>query len=242
MAMTLPEHEMRRLSAVADGDGDLETLVERRLAGEPLQYLEGTAAFGPFDLAVDTRVLVPRPETEQLWELAVALVDSPRVVVDLCTGSGALAIALSRSFPNARVFGTDVSTDALEVARSNGAAIDPSVEWCHGDVFEALPPDVRGRIDLLVANPPYIAESEYPALPEDVKREPRLALVAGPTGLEFYERIAAGLGNWLAPGGRFALEIGERQAAEVCSLFDSFRPEVHRDLAGRDRFVTGARS
>ncbi len=239
--MTLPAHEMRRLGAVAVDEDELESLVERRLAGEPLQYLEGTAAFGPLDLRVDSRVLVPRPETEQLWELAERLVHSPAVIVDLCTGSGALALALSRSFPNARVCGTDLSPDALDVARANGETLGPRVEWFHGDLFDALPAELRGSVDLLVANPPYVTENDYLDLPEDVLREPRMALVSGPTGLEVYERIVETMGEWLAPGGRFALEIGESQGGEVRSLFAAFDPEVRRDLNGRDRFVIGGR-
>lgn len=238
-SMSLPAHEMKRLRAVTDGEAGLNALVERRLAGEPLQYLEGTAAFGPFDLLVDSRVLIPRPETEQLWEVAVGLAEAPEVVVDLCTGSGAMAIALSTSFPNSRVFGTDLSSDALDVARANGIALDSAVEWCAGDLFAALPSRLKGRIDLLVSNPPYVAEHEYVELPEDVKREPKAALVSGPTGLEVYERIAKEIGRWLAPGGRFALEIGETQAAGIVRVFAEFAPVVRQDLNRRDRFVIG---
>ena len=147
------------------------------MAGEPLQYLEGTAAFGPWDLHVDPRVLIPRPETELLWEIAAALVEAPKVIVDLCTGSGALAIALAKSFPEARILGTDLSADALDVAKENGDLHETSVEWCIGDLFGALPDDLRGNIDLLVSNPPYVAEHEYEGLPDDVRREPRMALV-----------------------------------------------------------------
>ncbi len=240
-SMSLPAHELRRLRAVAESDSDFEVLVAKRLAGEPLQYLEGSAAFGPFDLHVDARVLIPRPETELLWEIAAAHADSPDVIVDLCTGSGALAIALAKSFPDARVLGADLSADALDVARVNGDMLETAVEWCQGDLFAALPEDLAGRVDLLVSNPPYVADSEYPTLPEDVQREPRMALVAGPTGLEVYKRIAAEIGVWLDDGGRFALEIGETQSDAVRSLFGEFSPQVHQDLTGRDRFVTGRR-
>lgn len=240
MPMSLPAHELKRLRAVADSDAELNALVERRLAGEPLQYLEGTAAFGPWDLHVDPRVLIPRPETELLWEIAAALVDAPKVIVDLCTGSGALAIALAKSFPEARVLGTDLSADALDVAKENGDLHETSVEWCVGDLFAALPDDLRGRIDLLVSNPPYVAEHEYESLPDDVRREPRMALVAGPTGLEVYERIAPEIGSWMSDRGRFALEIGETQGSAVLDLFDGFEPEIRTDLTGRERFVTGS--
>jgi release factor glutamine methyltransferase len=239
--MSLPVHEIRRLRAVAATDAELNALIDRRLSGEPLQYIEGTAAFGPWDLHVDPRVLIPRPETELLWEIAATLASSPHVIVDLCTGSGALAIALANSFPKARVLGTDVSVAALEVAQVNGDLLETAVEWCYGDLFAALPEDLAGGVDLLVANPPYVAEHEYAALPEDVKREPKLALVSGTTGLEVYERIAAEIGRWLTPGGRYALEIGESQGDELMALFAGLEPEVGKDLTGRDRFLTGRR-
>jgi release factor glutamine methyltransferase len=226
------------LAAVADDPATLDDLVSRRLAGEPLQYLEGTAPFGPFDLAVDERVLVPRPETEGLWELAQGLVDDPVVIVDLCTGSGALAIALYSSFPQARVIGTDISAAALAVARANGARLASDVEWSQGDLFDALDPTLARRVDLIVSNPPYVATSEWGRLPADVRREPRKALVAGPTGLEVLRRIATESPGWLAAGGRVVCEIGESQAEAVRELFAGFaRVEIYRDLAGRDRYV-----
>ena len=236
----IPAHELRRLRAVAADDVELERLIGRRRSGEPLQYLEGTAAFGPIEVTVDERVLIPRPETEQLWELAVRSVSSPEMVVDLCTGSGALAIALAHTFGAARVIGTDLSSDALDVARSNGAGV-LNLEFLQGDLYDALPDELEGSVDLLVANPPYVAESEYPDLPTDVRREPRMALVAGPTGFEVYHRLATGLDRWLAPGGVFAFEIGETQALGVQQILGDRPTEVHRDLAGRDRFVVGRR-
>lgn len=231
---------MERLRAVAIDAGDLERLIRLRLQGEPLQYLEGTAAFGRFDLIVDERVLIPRPETEQLWELARESVASPEIVVDLCTGSGALAIALADTFPDARVIGVDLSVEAIEVAMLNGASFE-NVEFRQGDLYEALDEELAGGIDLLVSNPPYVAETEYPSLPGDVRREPRMALVAGPTGLEVYVRLADGLDHWLSPDGVFAFEIGEAQAAGVRQILDDFETTVHQDLAGRDRFVRGRR-
>lgn len=236
----LPRHEMERLRAVAADAADLERLVRLRLEGQPLQYLEGTAAFGRFDLIVDERVLIPRPETEQLWELAAESVASPKIVIDVCTGSGALAIALADTFPDARVIGTDLSAEAIDVAMLNGARID-NVEFRQGDLFEALDEDLAARVDLLVSNPPYVAETDYPWLPVDVRREPRMALVAGPTGLEVYARLADGLDRWLAPDGVFVFEIGESQAAGVRQILDGFETTVHQDLAGRDRFVRGRR-
>ena len=236
----LPRHEMERLRAVAADAADLERLVTLRLEGQPLQYLEGTAAFGRFDLIVDERVLIPRPETEQLWELATQSVASPKIIVDVCTGSGALAIALADTFGDARVIGTDLSAEAIDVAMLNGAPFD-NVEFRQGDLYEALDEDLAGGVDLLVSNPPYVADTDYPALPADVRREPRMALVAGPTGFEVYARLAEGLDRWLAPDGVFVFEIGESQAAGVRQILDGFETTVHRDLAGRERFVIGRR-
>jgi release factor glutamine methyltransferase len=240
----LPDHESRRLWAVSGGDPDrYRRLAAERIAGAPLQYLEGTAPFGPLDLVVDERVLVPRPETEQLWELAVRLSDRPAVVVDLCTGSGALALACKTSWPGARVVGTDLSPDAVEVARLNAGRLALDVEFVVGDLFGALAGDLEGRIDLLVANPPYVASSEWATLPADVRREPRMALVAGAGGMDVIDRIGAGCPRWLSAGGRVVCEIGERQSDPARAAFSGLAEvEVHRDLAGRHRFVTGVRA
>lgn len=238
----IPPHELRRLEAVASDEATLAELVKRRASGEPLQYLEGTAAFGPFDLLVDPRVLIPRPETEQLWEIATTLCERPpEAVVDLCTGSGALAIALGRTFPSAEVHGTDLSEDALAVAVENGEKCGASVAWHSGDLFDALPDHLKGRVDLLVANPPYVALSEFEALPVDVKHEPMVALISGETGLEILERICGELPDWLSVEGCFALEIGETQGDPVLGMCSVFHAEVRRDLTGRDRFVVGRR-
>lgn len=234
----IPDNERRRLQAVAGDPEMLAELVRRREAGEPLQYLEGTAPFGPFDLVVDRRVLVPRPETEGLWEIARNLVEDPTLIVDLCTGSGALAIALAVSVPGARVIGTDISASALDVARINGSAHAPGVEWAEGDLFDALDTSLAGSVDLVVANPPYVATSEWRRLPVDVRHEPRMALVSGPTGLEVLRRIATESPAWLATGGVVACEIGESQAGEVTQMFSGFASvQVLPDLAGRDRYL-----
>ena len=112
----IPDHEKKRLEAVAGPGQPLDELIARRAAGEPLQYIEGTAVFGPIEVGVDNRVLIPRPETEGLYELATSMVRKPEVIVDLCTGSGALALALKKESPSAAVFGTDISPEAIEVA------------------------------------------------------------------------------------------------------------------------------
>ena len=242
----LPPHELRRLERVAGDDpAVLARLVERRTAGEPLQYLEGTSAFGPFDLIVDPRVLIPRPETEQMWELVASLADRPAVVVDLCTGSGALAIACTSTWPDARVVAADLSPQAAQVARINAARCGTAVEVLEGDLFEPLPEELRGSVDVLVSNPPYVTDAEWDDLPGDVKCEPRMALVSGTRGTEILERIAAGAGEWLSGSGVTVCEIGETQGDVMIQVFARFftSVEVRRDLTGRDRFVvaTGLR-
>lgn len=225
----IPEHELRRLRALGRTQAELERIIERRLGGYPLQYLEGTVDFGPVTVKVDERVLIPRPETEYLADTLVRRLPPQEVVVDLGTGSGALAIFLKLAWPAARVIGTDISEAALEVARSN----DATIEWRLGDLFGGLPSDLRGNIALLVANPPYIAESEWAQLPIDVRHEPRLALVAGPTGTEVIEAILRELSSWLAPRGEAWIEIGETQGW----LTELYPVEVHLDQYGRDRYL-----
>lgn len=216
-------------------------LVGRRLAGEPLQYLEGTAQFGPITVEVDGRVLVPRPETEQLWERAIqALPPEPSTVVDMATGSGCLALAIKHERPDLTVLATDISWEALEVARKNAARLDLDVEFRHGDGLAALDHSLAGSITMIVTNPPYISEEEWTGLPREVRNhEPKVALVLG-DGLDMYRYLAAEAAGWLAPSGKLVAEIGELQGEQVLSLFraNGWEATVDRDLAGRDRFLS----
>lgn len=233
----IPPHELSRLEAIAGPSQPLEELVARRLGGEPLQYIEGSAAFGPLDLLVDERVMVPRPETEGLFEIASRMVRNPEVIVDVCTGSGALALALKREFPSAAVFATDISEEAIEVATFNKQRNNLDIYLAVGDLFDPLPAAILGEVDLLVANPPYVSQKEYESLPNDVLREPRGALVAGPTGLEVIEAIGASASSWLRPGGVVVCEVGETQGVEAASSFLGLPSVVRQDLADRDRYV-----
>lgn len=238
----LPAHEMRRLEAVAASDGvSLEQLVERRLRGEPLQYIEGTVQFGPIEIRVDSRVLVPRPETEGLYEMATKMVRNPEVIVDLCTGSGALALALKHAFPGAAVFATDISDDAIGVATENRQSTGLDVFFASGDLFDPLPASLLGEVDLLVANPPYISKADFAELPEDVRREPEVALLAGPTGLEHIQRIGAAAAGWLRPGGVVICEIGENQGVSATTSFVDLPAVIRKDLTGRDRYVVAVK-
>lgn len=216
-------------------------LEEARLGGEPLQYIEGSVRFGPVEIAVDDRVLVPRPETEYLLEIIQERVDHPRVIVDLCTGSGNLAVALAAMYREADVYATDLAEDALAVASSNADLNGVEVTFGHGDLFVPLPDQLEEAVDLLVANPPYLAVIEYEDLPCDVKREPRTALVAGDEGDEVLARIAEQAGAWLAPGGLVICEISEFHGEAIVNHFRSLEGTLLQDLSGRDRFVIGHR-
>jgi release factor glutamine methyltransferase len=238
---TIPEHERVRLEAAAGPGASLDDLIARRLGGEPLQYIEGTAAFGPLDIAVDERVLIPRPETEGLFELATRMVRKPEIIIDLCTGSGALALALKSRFPSAAVFATDISADAIDVATDNRYRTGLQVYLAEGDLFDPLPTAILGSVDLIVANPPYVAEVDFDRLPADVQREPKVALVAGPTGLEVIQRIGASAASWLRPGGVVICEIGERQGVSATSSFVDLPGIVRQDLAGRDRYIVAVK-
>lgn len=250
----LPRHEVERLLQAATGRSRSEffggvglsgkeeasflRLVERRLSGEPLQYIEQVITFGPVDVAVDHRVLIPRPETEQMLERAIATARSPRVIVDLCTGSGNVALALKHTFPAAEVYASDVSPGAVALATENAVRNKLDISVLEGDLFESLPRSILGRVDLLTANPPYIAASDFSGLPIDVRdHEPREALIAGPRGVEVIARIASGADRWLAPNGVVVCEIGEGQGDDVRRFFRDFTATVERDLADRDRFL-----
>lgn len=223
-----------------------DAMVARRLKGEPVQYVVGSWAFRRLELMVDRRVLIPRPETEHVVEVALGLAPAarPLVAVDLGTGSGAIAISLALELRgDVEVWGTDASTDALAVASANLAGapsrVAPKVRFTHGDWYEALPADLAGRVGLVVANPPYVATSEE--LPVEVLDwEPHDALFAGADGLADLAVILHGAAIWLQPGGVVVCEIGATQADDVRRLATAgglVDVEVRADLAGRDRVL-----
>lgn len=223
----------------------VEGMVERRRGGEPLQYVLGIWSFRRLELVVDRRVLIPRPETEMVVEVALEelrrLAAVRPLAVDLGTGSGAIAISLALEMPRARVWGTDRSEEALAVARANlsgmGASVATRVRLSAGDWFAALPPNLTGQVDLIVANPPYVGAGEV--LPAEVADwEPAGALVAGPTGLEAVADILAGAPAWLGRPGAVVLEIAPHQAGvarELASAAGFAEVDVRPDLAGRAR-------
>jgi release factor glutamine methyltransferase len=257
-AAAIPDHEARRLLLSVAGEsapwliGDpavpdavvagFEEAVRRRLAGEPIQYIEGRSQFGPIELRIDHRALIPRPETEYLYEICLEILEQERTptIVDLCTGSGALALALKYARPDAMVVGTDISQPALTLARSNADVLGLDVGFRHGDLFAALPQKLRGSCDLIVSNPPYVSETEFADLPVEISRhEPRRALVAGADGLDVLRMIAEGAMVWLRAGGNLICEIGETQGDSCLDLFTSYAPEIIPDLTGRPRYVRG---
>jgi release factor glutamine methyltransferase len=251
-------HAIARLDVPARAAARAEALLARRLAGEPLQYVLGGWSFRSLDLMVDARVLIPRPETERVVE--VALVEAERrglrrltrrrhhtgetvaVIADLGTGSGAIALALATELADVEVWATDVSSDALAVARLNasGNAVG-NVRFAEGDWFDALPADLRGRLTLVVSNPPYVAEHEVDALPSEViDHEPRVALVSGSSGHESLQVVLRDAPDWLAPGGAVVLEIAPHQAEQVRLFAERLGyvdVSVHDDLTGRPRAV-----
>ncbi len=242
------EHD---LPATVGGVKRVESMVDRRRAGEPLQYVLGEWSFRTLDLMVDPRVLIPRPETEQVVQRALdelAKLCPPGsgrapVVVDLGTGSGAIALSVAAERSDAVVVATDVSGDALAVAAANLAGLGTAgggVTLVSGSWFGALEANhahLAGSVDLVISNPPYIADHEQ--LPAEViNHEPVGALVSGPTGTEAVDEIVGGAGEWLRVGGVLVVEIAPHQADHVVSLagrvgFDG--AHVADDLAGRAR-------
>lgn len=214
----------------------------QRSAGTPLQYLTGEQAFRRIVLEVRPGVFVPRPETEVLVELALRTIrgtEAP-VVVDVGTGSGAVALAVKHERPDATVLATDLSPEAVELARANAARLALDVDVREGDLLEPLPPEIRGWVDLVLSNPPYVTAEEYADLPVEVRAEPALALLGGS---QLYERLAERALRWLRDGGVLAVEIGETQGQAVAEVFRRSFTDVcvHADLAGRDRVVVGRR-
>ena len=220
------------------------SLLERRAAGEPTHYLIGSREFYNRSFAVDPRVLIPRPETELLVEAALREVPqgSAAQFLDLCTGSGCVAISLAAERPAATVWATEMSEQACEVARSNARALKVSerVTIFQGDLFQPLPSEAR--FDSVVSNPPYVRTGEIARLSPEVRREPLAALDGGPDGLALLRRIIAGARQWLKPCGRLALEIGETQGAAVLDLLRQSgyaNVRIEKDLARLDRLALG---
>jgi release factor glutamine methyltransferase len=238
-----------RGTLVTDADAAAMRTAARALRdGAPFAYAVGRASFRHLTLAVDRRVLIPRPETELLVDLALQATGGRGRVADVCTGSGAVALALAAEGKFERVLGTDISADAIAVARANVGAIPAdrrgAVEFREGDL---LTPLAGERLTAIVANPPYIATHERDNLPALVRDwEPALALFGGDDGLQVIARIVAGAGNLLEPGGLLMLEIDARRGPESAALaatHDGWTDvQLRTDLTGRNRFLLARRA
>lgn len=222
-----------------------KALIARRLAGEPTQYLTGQKEFYNRTFKVDARVLIPRPETELLVEACLRALpkDAPSRALDVCTGSGCIAISLAAERPQATVVATDLSPDAVALARENAEALKVAdrVTVLQGDLFSPLPPD-SARFHVVVSNPPYVASGDIPGLSAEVRREPKLALDGGADGLVAVRRVVKDARRWLEPGGLLAMEIGEDQGPAVLELLRAAGwadARVEKDLERRERMAFG---
>lgn len=227
---------------VADELAAFRALIQRRLTGEPTQYLVGYREFYGRRFLVDPRVLIPRPETELLVEAALSRLprDQPCRVLDLCTGSGCVAISVAAERPLAEVWAVDLSAPALEVARANAAAlgVEGRVRWLEGDLFGPL--TGGEHFDAIVSNPPYVRTAELPTLQREVQREPRLALDGGDDGLALIRRIADDALAHLAPGRLLAMEIAEDEGDAVKALLTRagfHGVQIEKDHARLDRLA-----
>src|SRR6185295_1850008 len=201
-------------------------LIERRVSREPLQYILGTQEFCGLEFDVNPAVLIPRPETELLVEYVAQRISVERqaAIVDVCTGSGCIAVTIAQLRPRARLIATDLSNTSLDVARHNATrhAVGEHITWLEGDLLGPLAgQELEGRIDIIVSNPPYIAEADWATLQPEVRLfEPRDALVAGPQGTELHERLLQEAGHYLSPGGALIMEIGAGQARAIRRIVD----------------------
>lgn len=218
-----------------------QKLIERRAQHEPCQYILGKCNFCGIDLLVNENVLIPRQDTEVLVEQVLNIMPRGAKILDMCTGSGAIAIAIKTLRSDAEVTGSDISEKALEVAEENVKSCGVDVKLIQGDLFENI--DREERFDLIVSNPPYVTNLEYEELMPEVKEhEPRLALTAGDDGLDIYKRLVKEAPEYLKEDGIIAMEIGCAQGKAVEELLKSNgfgKTKVVKDLAGLDRVVVG---
>ena len=221
------EDEAALLIAAGATPDDLAVMVERRVGGEPLEYVLGWAEFCGLRVAVEPGVFVPRHRTEFLASQATARAHPGAVVVDLCCGSGAVGAAVLAALPSVELHATEIDATAVRCARRNLAGIGGQVHA--GDLYDPLPPGLRGRVDILVANVPYVPTEEIPLLPREARLyEPRQALDGGPDGLDVLRRVAAEAPAWLAPGGHLLVEVSAAQAPSATEILTArgLRAEV----------------
>lgn len=223
------EDEAQLLLSAARSIAELEAMVEKRAAGLPLEHVMGWAEFCGLRIEVQPRVFVPRKRTEFLVQQAAALAKPGNTVVDLCCGSGALGAALAAAVEQIRLYAADIDPDAVRCARRNVAAYAGQVY--EGDLYEPLPVALQGKVDMLVANVPYVPTESIAMLPPEARiHESQMALDGGADGLDIQRRVAAAAPQWLAPGGHLLIETSERQVHDTIDIFASYglKPRVSR--------------
>jgi release factor glutamine methyltransferase len=234
--------------------GALERLIQRRISGEPLQYILGQQEFWSINFKVDPRVLIPRPETELLVEQGLRILSEKTFeqkpsILEIGTGSGAIAIALAREMTHIFLVATDISRDALVLAKENAtsAGVRDRIQFVNGDLLGPFQPSrATGVFDLIISNPPYIVQSEIGSLAREVRDfEPVIALDGGKDGLEFYRRLLSQTPSFLREGGWLLLEVGQGQAERVADQIQEhgtfLEPQILPDLAGIKRVVKAQR-
>lgn len=231
------------IASDAPDAAEAEAWARRRARGEPLQYILGTVAFRHLTLSIGPGAFIPRPETEVVAGRAIELLGDGGIAVDLCTGNGAIALALAHECTRSRVWATDISTAALGWAERNASTLGAEVTFLEGSLFDPLPQTLRGAVDVVVSNPPYVAFDEADALPPEViDHEPHTALFSGAGGLDVISAIAKQANAWLRAGGALVLEIGETQGPSVTRLLEDAGyadVAISPDLAGKDRVAEG---
>jgi release factor glutamine methyltransferase len=223
---------------------ELLRIFKRRTTGEPLQYILGEVEFMGLKFKVDSRALIPRPETEILVESAINKLkftrktDQPKIL-DLGTGSGCIAVAIAKLLPQGRIWALDISDAALALARENAALHKVNIRFLRSDIFSGLEKEPV-KFDLIVSNPPYIGRGEFKNLAKEISFEPAVALEAGDDGLDFYRRIISRACLYLEPGGYLALEVGSAQAEkveEICARHNFNATQVIEDYNNIKRVV-----
>ena len=229
----------RNISVSGGKIDKINALAKERESGRPLWYVLGTCDFYGYEFKVDERALIPRPETEELVETAIGLLTADDCVLDLCTGSGCIAISVKLK-TNASVTASDVSEDALSLARENAAALKADINFIKSDLFE----NIDGKFSMIITNPPYIKSEDIERLQTEVKDfEPKIALDGGEDGLDFYRKIATQSKPRLFDGGVVLAEIGAEQGEAVKNLFEEngFTAKVFKDISGNDRVVAAVK-
>lgn len=214
------EDEAALLLAEATDAAELERLVARRVAGDPLEYVLGWAEFRGLRIVVEPGVFVPRRRSGLLVERAAAMIESGAIAIDLCCGSGAIGAALAAAVDDLELYAIELDPAAIACARRNLAG--PRQTVLAGDLFQPLPDRLRGRVDVIVANLPYVPTDQIALMPREAREhEARIALDGGPDGLDLQRRAAATAPDWLAPGGRILIETGRRQAPDTAKILAS---------------------